>query len=349
MENERPEIERSSSKAEELAEYPFALPLGHPIQEYTIQGVLGATDVEITYLATDTQRGGTVEITEYFPDDMAMRLSDQGVSPILEKDEENYQAGLARFLEGARREAEAGGQRVLQANNTAYRVIVPAKSQPRPLAGKLPWRYFAMGAGMALVLVLAGTASYFMFEKNDKQAVAVALKSSPSPTPPTNVTTTVPTVVPEAMVTSTAPAPAPAPSLTPPIRIEPPVSSERKAPAEPVQKSAAKTKLPAQKKAPVKPEATAAAKGEGAAFIFDVTPAGRVYIDGKQIGATPPLIRVPVSPGWHRIEVHGTMPPGIYYYRYHLKPGENYRIVARFGDFPFQSQLQFTRPAGTRR
>lgn len=376
MENERPEDERSSSTESATAGSPFALPAGYILQDYTIQGVIAARNAEIIYLASGAG-GETVAIQEYFPEEMAMRLSDQRVSPILEKDEEGYRGGLERFLEA---QAGGGSGQVFEANNTAYRVAAPAampaatplpEAQALPIspgspispAAVAPWRYFAFGAGMALLLLIAGAIGYFISESQDAPDVQVAAQA-PAVAPQSPVAppaaASVPAPVPEAPSAPVATAPAPVAKVPTPVAaiplplvpIAPPVVEAGSPPASPAQADSPKIAAESKKRqargsrhvaakagqTEVAERAEKTEKGDAkrtAAFVFDVSPSGRIYIDGKRIGETPPLLRVPVVPGWHRVEVHGSMPPGIYYYRFHLKPGEDYRIVARFSDSPY--------------
>jgi hypothetical protein len=37
--------------------------------------------------------------------------------------------------------------------------------------------------------------------------------------------------------------------------------------------------------------------------VFTVKPWGEIYIDGKHAGTVPPLYKLPLSPGKHRIEI----------------------------------------------
>lgn len=75
----------------------------------------------------------------------------------------------------------------------------------------------------------------------------------------------------------------------------------------------------------------AAASGGGQAYlVLDVTPWGSVYINGKKVGVSPPLTRIPVSAGRHVVEIHGTSAPGVYHYRVDLQASEKKHISARF-------------------
>ncbi len=46
---------------------------------------------------------------------------------------------------------------------------------------------------------------------------------------------------------------------------------------------------------------------------FEVTPKGEIFVDGNRVGISPPLKKLPVTPGKHRVEVKGRTPP---YYTY---------------------------------
>lgn len=145
-------------------------------------------------------------------------------------------------------------------------------------------------------------------------------------TPTTTISTTAP-------VTTTLPTTT-LPPVTAPARSVPgtKAATEHPAVAKPVPPKSS-SKRPITETASKKTKAVAAeplAKGPSAFLILDVEPAGRIYVDGKMVGSTPPLTRVPVTPGRHRVEIHGSLPPGIYYYRVNLGPGESQPLSARF-------------------
>ena len=106
-----------------------ALPEGTRLEEYRIEGVLGAGGFGITYRATDTKLHKVVAIKEYIPTDFATRTQDSTVVPHSSADAANYQWGLERFLDEARALARFDHtninkvHRVFEANGTAYLVL----------------------------------------------------------------------------------------------------------------------------------------------------------------------------------------------------------------------------------
>ena len=109
-----------------------ALPEGTRLEEYRIEGVLGAGGFGITYRATDTNLHKVVAIKEYIPTDFATRAQDSTVVPHSSADAANYEWGLQRFLDEARTLAKIGYSnnpninkvhRFLEANGTAYLVL----------------------------------------------------------------------------------------------------------------------------------------------------------------------------------------------------------------------------------
>ena len=106
-----------------------ALPEGTWLEEYRIEGVLGAGGFGITYRATDTNLHKVVAIKEYIPTDFATRTQDSTVVPHSSEDAANYQWGLERFLDEAKTLAAFDHPninkviRFLEANGTAYLVL----------------------------------------------------------------------------------------------------------------------------------------------------------------------------------------------------------------------------------
>ena len=106
-----------------------ALPEGTRLEEYRIEGVLGAGGFGITYRATDTKLHKVVAIKEYIPTDFATRTQDSTVVPHSSADAANYEWGLKRFLDEARALARFNHtninkvHRVFEANGTAYLVL----------------------------------------------------------------------------------------------------------------------------------------------------------------------------------------------------------------------------------
>jgi serine/threonine protein kinase len=106
-----------------------ALPMGHQLQEYIIQFVLGDGGFGITYLAKDTQLNALVAIKEYLPNELAVRESNYTVQAKSEQQTKVFKWGLDRFLEEARILAQFKHPNIVRvlrffkAHNTAYIVM----------------------------------------------------------------------------------------------------------------------------------------------------------------------------------------------------------------------------------
>jgi hypothetical protein len=93
--------------------------------------------------------------------------------------------------------------------------------------------------------------------------------------------------------------------------------SEMPAPAPPVSdtvRSPETSVPPLPEPGPIKENAVSEPKAQPdtpaavqeATLLFAVTPWGEVAVDGKHLGASPPLISLPISPGKHVIEITNT-------------------------------------------
>src|SRR5262249_40434377 len=80
----------------------FALPAGSKLFEFEIVSVLGHGGFGITYLALDTLLQETVALKEFFPNDLAVRISDATVRAKSDDEQPDFAAGLKAFLEEAR-------------------------------------------------------------------------------------------------------------------------------------------------------------------------------------------------------------------------------------------------------
>jgi formylglycine-generating enzyme required for sulfatase activity/serine/threonine protein kinase len=80
----------------------FALPEGSKLFEFEIISVLGHGGFGITYLATDTLLQETVALKEFFPNDLAVRITDATVRAKSVDEQPDFEAGLRAFLEEAR-------------------------------------------------------------------------------------------------------------------------------------------------------------------------------------------------------------------------------------------------------
>ncbi len=84
-------------------QYPLnALPQGHRLQEYELVRVLGFGGFGMTYQGFDHNLDKAVAIKEYLPSDIATRTGEHSVAPQASDFRDDFQWGLARFLEEAR-------------------------------------------------------------------------------------------------------------------------------------------------------------------------------------------------------------------------------------------------------
>jgi serine/threonine protein kinase len=77
------------------------LPLGHRLQEYVIEGLIGEGGFGIVYLARDTQLGRVVALKEYMPASLATRSDDHQVSVRSARHRETFELGLRSFVNEA--------------------------------------------------------------------------------------------------------------------------------------------------------------------------------------------------------------------------------------------------------
>ncbi len=86
---------------------------------------------------------------------------------------------------------------------------------------------------------------------------------------------------------------------------------------------------PGRPAAAEKARAEASVSGPVGTLILDVTPRGRVVVDGKPVGMSPPLTRLTLTAGVrHKIEIYGNGPS--YFRTIELKPGGKQRMRAEF-------------------
>ncbi|MGH8606070.1 MAG: protein kinase domain-containing protein [Gammaproteobacteria bacterium] len=106
-----------------------ALPPGHQLHWYRIDGILGQGGFGITYLAYDLNLHRRVAIKEYLPVEIALREEAISIHPISSKRDEEYRWGLERFIAEARMLAKFQHPNIVkvlnvfEANNTAYMVM----------------------------------------------------------------------------------------------------------------------------------------------------------------------------------------------------------------------------------
>ncbi|WP_290874146.1 serine/threonine-protein kinase, partial [Aquabacterium sp.] len=79
-----------------------ALPVGHRLHEFEIEGLIGEGGFGIVYLARDTTLQRTVAIKEYMPAALASRGPDLAVSVRSERQRETFALGLRSFVNEAR-------------------------------------------------------------------------------------------------------------------------------------------------------------------------------------------------------------------------------------------------------
>lgn len=113
----------------ETLDHFFALPTGHRLGEYVIQGVLGHGGFGITYLAHDAHLDQLLAIKEYIPGNLAVRDQTATVRPITKARHDDFLWGKDAFLNEARTMARfihpnlVRVHRFFEAHGTAYIVM----------------------------------------------------------------------------------------------------------------------------------------------------------------------------------------------------------------------------------
>jgi serine/threonine protein kinase len=106
-----------------------ALPVGHQLNQYRIEAVIGRGGFGITYQAQDTTLRKQVAVKEYLPVEFAVRATDASVQARARRLEQDYRWGLERFLDEARTLAHFRHPNLVpvllffEANGTAYMVM----------------------------------------------------------------------------------------------------------------------------------------------------------------------------------------------------------------------------------
>ena len=106
-----------------------ALPQGYRLQEYELVRVLGFGRFGMTYLGFDDNLDKAVAIKEYFPSDIATRMSDNSVALQVSDFQGDFEYGLARFLDKARTLVRFDHRHIIkvyrffEAHGTAYIVM----------------------------------------------------------------------------------------------------------------------------------------------------------------------------------------------------------------------------------
>ena len=112
-----------------------ALPLGHRLQNYRIDGVLGVGGFGVAYLAAHATLGHRVAIKEYLPNEFAVR-DGTTVHPKSASDRSDFEWGLTRFLDEAKTLARFEHRNLVrvrdyfEANRTAYIVMDYEDGEP---------------------------------------------------------------------------------------------------------------------------------------------------------------------------------------------------------------------------
>jgi len=155
-------------------------------------------------------------------------------------------------------------------------------------------------------------------------APAPAEKAAPAPAPAEKAAPA------PAPVGKTAPAPAPAgkPAAAPASKEKAAAaaSKKEKAAAAKAQKQQVATAPAAKRATDPAPASSAAAHG---VLAFAIAPWGEIYVNGKNLGVSPPLQELKVGPGRHKVEVRNTsFTPHVQIVE--VKSGERIRIRHRF-------------------
>jgi Adenylate and Guanylate cyclase catalytic domain/PEGA domain len=128
-----------------------------------------------------------------------------------------------------------------------------------------------------------------------------------------------------------------APARPPAVKNVAPPKPEKAAPAPAPSAPKAEVKAPEEKAAPPPPEKKAREKaskpaapaGAPGVVALAIAPWGEIIVDGKNMGVSPPLQELKLSPGRHRIEVRNTaFTPHVQMVE--VKSGERIRIRHRF-------------------
>ncbi|HYA19911.1 MAG TPA: serine/threonine-protein kinase [Burkholderiales bacterium] len=70
--------------------------------------------------------------------------------------------------------------------------------------------------------------------------------------------------------------------------------------------------------------------GEVGYLNFDVTPRGEIFVDGYKVGFSPPLKKLSVTRGTHRVVVKSRMPPYTYVFRVDVEENQSTFVKAHF-------------------
>ncbi|MES2759734.1 MAG: serine/threonine-protein kinase [Pseudomonadota bacterium] len=158
----------------------------------------------------------------------------------------------------------------------------PIPLAPAPLAGRKRWQFIA--AAVALVLV-AGSGLYALVHSTDDDTIMIALPHTPAPSVRPAAVETPAAETPKVAEPLAAAAPAPAP--------EPPAATPDEAKAEPLVAPEVAPPAPEPKPAPV----------EMVAYKLAIKPWGTVYVNGRERGVSPPMKRLLLPAGKHKVRI----------------------------------------------
>ncbi len=72
------------------------------------------------------------------------------------------------------------------------------------------------------------------------------------------------------------------------------------------------------------------AEGEVGYLNFDVTPRGEIYVDGLKMGISPPLKKLTVTTGKHKVVVKSKVPPFTYVFKVNVEENQSTSVKAHF-------------------
>lgn len=127
------------------------------------------------------------------------------------------------------------------------------------------------------------------------------------------------------------PADQPPAPVAPGEQVEAMASSQENPPADTAPARATQASAPTSQTQPAKaPEtATAAAAMAPGTISLAIAPWGEVYVDDRKIGISPPLTKLELEPGLHRIEIrNGTFAP--HHVKVNLEPDQTLKIKHKF-------------------
>jgi hypothetical protein len=189
------------------------------------------------------------------------------------------------------------------------------------------------------VLILAVAGSGFLWQWRQSSGLSEVDSATPSEKPATAITFE-PSIPDEPRLSASAPEPEKAASAPEPEKAaseSEPKKRATKAPArKPSRSVVASGSAPAQEiELPAVPPVTEPASAplpppaKTGTLVFDISPWGEIYVDGKRHGTTPPVNTLDLPPGRHRIELrYSAQPPYVSYTT--LEAGDVRRIRHQF-------------------